>query len=83
MKKMIAYATEKCNNVRRTMDFYLNRNANESFSEIGTHLAICKACRVEWNGRLKLKNKIKSAVNLEFAPRRLYASIKRQIQEQL
>lgn len=79
---MIAYATEKCNNVRRTMDFYLNPNTDESFSEIGTHLATCDACRVEWNGRLKLKNKLKSAVNRDFAPQSLYDSIRRQIREQ-
>lgn len=79
---MIAYATEKCNNVRRIMDFYLNRNADESFPEIGNHIAICGSCRVEWNGRLKLKNKLKNAVNRDFAPQSLFDSIRRQIREQ-
>lgn len=80
---MIAYTTEKCNNVRRTMDFYLNRNAeSESFSEIGKHLAICGSCREEWKGRLSLKNKLKSAVNRDFAPQSLFDLIRRQIREQ-
>ena len=80
---MIAYATEKCNNVRRTMDFYLNRNTeDESFSEIGKHLAICGSCREEWKGRLSLKNKLKSAVNRDFAPQSLFDLIRRQIREQ-
>lgn len=79
---MIAYATEKCNNVRRTMDFYLDRKASESFSEIEIHLAICNACRNEWNGRLNLKNNLKRAVNRDFVPQGLYDSIKRQIREQ-
>ena len=81
---MIAYATEKCNNVRRTMDFHLNQSADgESFSEIGKHLAICGSCREEWKGRLRLKNKLKSAVNRDFAPQSLFDSIRRQIREQI
>lgn len=81
---MIAYPTEKCNNVRRTMDFYLNQSADgESFSEIGKHLAICSSCREEWKGRLRLKNKLKSAVNRVFAPQSLFDSIRRQIREQI
>ncbi len=81
---MIAYATEKCNNVRRTMDFHLNQSADgESFSEIGKHLAICSSCREEWKGRLRLKNKLKSAVNRVFAPQSLFDSIRRQIREQI
>lgn len=80
---MIAYPTGKCNNVRRTMDFYLNQpTRGTAFSEVGKHLKNCGACRAEWRNRLTLKNKLKSAVNRDFAPQSLFDSIKRQIREQ-
>ena len=79
---MIAYVTEKCNNVRLKIDFYLSRKADAMFSEIGNHLNICSSCRAEWKRRVKLKNKLKSAVNRDFAPQYLFDSIRKQIREQ-
>lgn len=63
---MIAYPNEKCNNVRRTIDFYRQKQM-ENF-EFERHLE-----------NLRLKNLLKRAVEKEFAPNSLVDAIRSQI----
>lgn len=79
---MIAYPNEKCDNVRQTMDFYLNApSGRTAFSEIGKHLETCWSCQSEWQKRRKLNERVKAAVKKDFAPAHLFDSIRRQIRE--
>lgn len=68
IRKMIAYPNGKCNNVRRIVDFYRQKQIENSrdcqdFSEENQHL----------------KKLLKRAVEKEFAPNSLVASIRSQI----
>jgi hypothetical protein len=79
---VIRFAQSECKTIKSYMDSYLNDELLvETNHEVLKHLASCKDCAVELEGRLRLKNALQTAVRKDVAPIGLQQRIQRDIRK--
>jgi Putative zinc-finger len=80
--KLVQFGDNPCSRIRRYMDSYINNELLvETNHEVLGHLEVCPTCAAEVESRMRMKARLKSAVQNQSVPEDLQARVRAALRE--